>query len=324
MGRRREQRLVLTLPCKISGLDVNKQPFVQDCEAVDISRAGCQVRWIYCVRGTDDVVEIQHGKEKGRFKVKWIGEEGSHREGHIGLRSLDGKYIWGVALATPKPDAYAVPEPIPAAPAPAAVPREPAKVQLEPEWRGQDRRRYPRYRCPGEVEAVDLATNTKARGMVSDISLGGCYMDVVSPLASGTEVQIRVKTSGVVIETRGIVRASHPSMGMGLEFTEMSPENRARLDTLLAQLGHQFAQEVAEPAEVAGFNRYELSESDLAAPPPTPVLAPTPLSASTPTQTFETQVLLDTLLELLYSKRVLTREEFLRALEKAATSSRRD
>lgn len=319
MGRRREQRLVLTLPCKISGIDNNNNPFAQDCETVDMSRNGCRIRWVYCLRGIGDTVEIQYGKEKGKFKVSWLGEEGSRREGQVGLRSVDNKYIWGVALASPKPDDYVLPEEL--APPPPPPLAEPIKVGGETMWTGEDRRSYPRYRCPGEIEVTDQAIWTTVRGMLSDISQGGCYVDILSPLASDSRVRVRVKTTDAIIESEGLVRASDPSMGMGIQFTEMSPENRERLHKLVAGLGRQFTEEVQAPA-AAETSRYELPESAFIIQPPAPA-PPSPLAAALESQTFDTPVVLEALLELLYTKGVITRQEFQHALEKASSTARR-
>ena len=323
MGRRREQRATINLPVKISGRDLDNHPFTQACETVDISRNGCQVRWIACLRGPGDTVEVQYQKEKARFKVLWIGKEGTRKEAHVGLRALENKYIWGVALPGPKLDDYTISEE--EAPPPPPEPVVPVPVSFEPTWRGDDRRSDARFRCSGEVDAVDPKTDTKVRGMLSDISLGGCYVDMVAPLASDIPVRVLITAAGARIETPAIVRASHPSMGMGLEFTEMSPENRERLQALVDQLAGRAAQQAAVPVATPEASRYELSESDFeaapAAPPPQPVAAaPLPL----PPQTFDSELVLETLLQLLHTKGILTREEFLRALEKTASTTRRE
>ncbi|MFQ5817025.1 MAG: PilZ domain-containing protein [Terriglobia bacterium] len=321
MGRRREQRLVISLPVKVSGRDLNNNPFTQDCETVDISRTGCHLRWIACLRSRGDSVEVRHGKEKARYKVSWIGKEGSKREGHVGLCLMDKKYIWGVALPSRRPDDYILSEET--APGAPPEPAAPLKVSFEPAWSGVERRQHPRYRGAGEVEATDLATNTAVCGMLSDISRGGCYVDVMSPLAAGTPIRIRINTTDAIVETRGVVRSSHPSMGMGLEFTEMSPENRQRLDTLMGQITGQLAKAASATADPAEVSRYELSQNSLATEP---AGAPPARAAAppVPTQSFDNQLVLDTLLQLLDSKGVLTREEFLQALKEATRTTRRD
>lgn len=41
---------------------------------------------------------------------------------------------------------------------------------------------------------------------------------------------------GGEVRARAIVRNSHPGKGMGVEFTSMQPEDRARLSRLVRQL----------------------------------------------------------------------------------------
>lgn len=309
MGRRREQRLVIDLPVKVSGFDANNNPFTQECRTVDISRYGCRLSWLACVRGPGDTVEVRYGKERARFRVCWVGEKGTPREGHIGLRVLENKYIWGIALASPKKDDYRLPE----LGAPGAVAEPSTPISVEAGWSGQERRRHPRYRCPGEVELADLQTQATVRGRLGDISLGGCYVDMMAPHPVGTRLRLRLHTSEGKIETKGVVRASHPQMGMGLQFTEMTPENRQHLEVLVGKLSRRFAEEVSAPAEP---DRYELSASAVAegAQPATP--------PPHPTESADSQLLVETLLELLYAKGILQRDEFERALEKAKTTPR--
>lgn len=329
MGRRREQRLVINLSVKVSGQDLNGNPFTQDAETVDISRYGCRLRWISCLKGPGDVVEVRYKKEKARFKVAWIGEPGGRREGQVGLRVLDDKYIWGVMLGSPKRDDFVLPEEALPAPLPAEGVTGPIKISLEPGWIGEERRAAARYRCPGDVEVTDPETNTPVKGLLSDISEGGCYVDMTAPLESGTQAQLRVSTTEATLEAQGVVRASHPSMGMGVQFTEMTAENRQQLDALVGGLAAQFAAEVAGTAPAQEPDRYNISASELEIQPLAAPLDETePAAAATagvalPTQTFETRVLLDALLQLLYAKGVITPEEFQQALQKVTPSSPR-
>jgi hypothetical protein len=114
-------------------------------------------------------------------------------------------------------------------------------------------------------------------------------------------------------------------MGMGVQFTEMTEENRRQLDALVGGLAAQFAAEVAGAAPPEA-DRYNISASELEIQPLAAPLDETESAAAAsagtalPTQTFETQVVLDALLQLLYAKGVITPEEFQEALQKAASS----
>jgi hypothetical protein len=326
VGRRREQRLVINLRVRVSGVDASGNAFSQDAETVDISRYGCRLRWISCLKGPGDVVEVRYKKEKARFKVAWIGEPGGRREGQVGLRVLDDKYIWGVMLGSPKRDEFVLPEEALPPPPPAERVTGPIKVSLESGWTGEERRAAPRYRCPGDVEVTESESGASVKGLLSDISEGGCYVDMMAPLASGTQAQLRVSTTEATLEAQGVVRASHPAMGMGVQFTEMTAESRRQLDALVGGLAAQFAAEVAGTAPPPEADRYNISASELEIQPLAAPLDETESAATAtagmalPTPTFETQVLLDALLQLLYAKGVITPEEFQEALQKAASS----
>ena len=290
----------MKLPVRVSGTDVNGNPFSQDAETIDISRHGGRLRWLACLRGPRDIIEVRHKKQKARFKVTWIGERGTSEEGQVGIELADDKYIWETMLPSPRADEYILPEVLPT---PEPRPLEPLKIALQPPWTGEERRYAPRYRCTGGVEVIDSESGIKLPGSLSDISLGGCYVEMMTPMATGQEVQLRLAIRDVSLKARGIVRASHPAIGMGIQFIEMSAADRQSLEQLVAQLASEVA---AEAATAAAGAPQVIMQSE--AP------ASTPLSMAA----FDSKLMLETLLQLLQSKGVLTREEFLQALEQAA------
>lgn len=290
VGRRREQRIVLRLPIRVSGTDFNGNPFAQDAETINISRRGARLHWLTCLRGPGELIEVRYKNEKARFKVVWIGELGTSEQGQVGIEAVDKKYIWGTALPSSQRDDYTLPE-VP--PTPEPQPWQPLKIESQPAWTGEERRYAPRYRCAGDVELINPGTGITLHGSLSDISVGGCYVEMMAPLTSGKEVELRLTAKGVTLKARGVVRASHPAIGMGIEFTEMRDEDRQRLDQLIAQLAGKVPAEAAAAATSA------------------------PLS----THAFDNKLMLETLVQLLQSKGVLTREEFLQALERAASST---
>jgi hypothetical protein len=111
-----------------------------------------------------------------------------------------------------------------------------------------ERRKAIRYPFTAEAEAVEVRSQTRVAGRASDLGLGGCYIDTISPLAVGTVVRLRMKREQHVFEATATVVYAHVSMGMGLAFTEIKPEYQAVLRTWVAELS---GEQVAEPeAEV--------------------------------------------------------------------------
>jgi hypothetical protein len=65
------------------------------------------------------------------------------------------------------------------------------------------------------------------RRTVRDINREGVFVELVSPLPVGEEVQLVLRGQDLpsVIRVTGVVRRSEPSVGMGVEFTEVSRED---------------------------------------------------------------------------------------------------
>ena len=60
---------------------------------------------------------------------------------------------------------------------------------------------------------------------VTDISLGGCYMEMLSPLPVDTFVDISISPGDTTLQLSGRVRSSQVNFGMGVSFTGMRPQD---------------------------------------------------------------------------------------------------
>jgi c-di-GMP-binding flagellar brake protein YcgR len=74
------------------------------------------------------------------------------------------------------------------------------------------------------------------RCQLTDLSLGGCYLDLNSPFPVSTRVTLSMSAAGSDVKTEGVVRVMHPDQGMGVEFTQKSAEHRAMLEKFLGVL----------------------------------------------------------------------------------------
>jgi len=75
--------------------------------------------------------------------------------------------------------------------------------------------------------------------VISDISVSGCYVETITPEPAGTRLELRFQANGQPMRFPGLVRVVHPTMGMGIEFLNLTPENKARLQELVqAQSGN--------------------------------------------------------------------------------------
>ena len=75
-----------------------------------------------------------------------------------------------------------------------------------------------------------------ARCQLTDLSLGGCYLDISSPFPVSTRVTLSMRAAGLELKTEGVVRVMHAEKGMGVEFTQTTAEHRAKLEKFLSLL----------------------------------------------------------------------------------------
>jgi PilZ domain-containing protein len=74
------------------------------------------------------------------------------------------------------------------------------------------------------------------RCQLTDLSLGGCYLEIPSPFPVSTRVTLSMRAAAVELRSEGVVRVMHPEKGMGVEFTQTTVEHRALLEKFLTQL----------------------------------------------------------------------------------------
>jgi len=74
------------------------------------------------------------------------------------------------------------------------------------------------------------------RCQLTDLSLGGCYLEISSPFPVLSRVTLSMRAGGVEVRAQGLVRVMHPEKGMGVEFTQATPEHRAAVETFLGVL----------------------------------------------------------------------------------------
>jgi hypothetical protein len=96
-------------------------------------------------------------------------------------------------------------------------------------------------RCPlvATAEVTELGSGTLLSARTSELGLGGCYVDALNPFPTGTMVGLRILRDQGVFETNAKVVYCDPRFGMGLAFTETTPDQRSILETWLAEIVSQ-------------------------------------------------------------------------------------
>ena len=74
------------------------------------------------------------------------------------------------------------------------------------------------------------------RCQLTDLTLGGCYLEISSPFPVSSRVTLSMRAGGVEVRVQGLVRIMHPDKGMGVEFTQGTNEHRAAVEKFLGVL----------------------------------------------------------------------------------------
>ncbi len=99
-----------------------------------------------------------------------------------------------------------------------------------------ERRTAPRYMFIATVDIVELGTNTRMSGRVSEISRFGCYVDILNALPKGTAIRIRIYNDSGSFESAGKIIYVQENMGMGVGFVDPPDDQMQILDRWLAEL----------------------------------------------------------------------------------------
>lgn len=106
-----------------------------------------------------------------------------------------------------------------------------------PSW-GQDRRRYPRMKCFVAVELRIEGTPTPIWGNLSNTSMGGCFVETISPVPTGKPVEIGLWVANGKLWIKGfalngVVTQSNPCFGLRVRFSDLEPNARETLREFL-------------------------------------------------------------------------------------------
>jgi DNA-binding response OmpR family regulator len=68
---------------------------------------------------------------------------------------------------------------------------------------------------------------------LTDLSLGGCYVQTDAPFPERALVDLCLKANELSVHTEGMVRVTHPGYGMGVEFPSRTVEQREQVGKLI-------------------------------------------------------------------------------------------
>jgi len=221
MGRRSQPRKEIEVPVRIFGTDSDGRVFSEKVSTVNISRSGVELAGVSQKLKADEVIGLSCGNNRVHFRIKWVGGTGTPKAGHVGLLNLTPeKPLWDFPLPSNADDEY-----------------QPGSIEL---------RKHPRFRCQNSVE-VHLKEGASFWGTVTDLSLGGCYVEIPIPMEPGKRLKVGIWLGQNKAWAEAQVAHKTPGMGIGLRFIEISDEDLDQIRRFLESLA-PFARKATRPA----------------------------------------------------------------------------
>jgi hypothetical protein len=105
----------------------------------------------------------------------------------------------------------------------------------------KEKRRSPRYSFIASAELIEEKADVRIASRVSELSLHGCYLDMMNPFPTGTMVLVKIAAGDAFFEAQSKVIYSQPNMGAGVAFLQIAPDSQAALERWLdgAEKDHQ-------------------------------------------------------------------------------------
>jgi len=196
MGRRREPRKEMQTPVRIFGTNSSGQVFSEKAVTVNISQLGAELSGVQAKLNLDEIIGLSYGKNRVYFRVKWVGEPGTPKAGHVGLVNISPeKPLWDFPLPAPTPDNH-----------------QPRVVE---------QRKHSRFKCHNSVE-LHTQGGASFWATIADLSVGGCYVEMAIPLPPGTKLKVGIWIGETKCRADGEVVYSTAGLGTGVMFNRIS------------------------------------------------------------------------------------------------------
>lgn len=111
------------------------------------------------------------------------------------------------------------------------VPESPTTSQSKPGI--EDRRQHLRAQLAVAVQLCPEGGGVPIRTETSDLSMGGCYVEMAFPFDVGVILDINMWVGESKLIVKGKVVTRHPQFGNGIEFLQLPAASKAGLQALL-------------------------------------------------------------------------------------------
>jgi hypothetical protein len=200
LPKRSEQRVVAALELRVLGIDANGMPFYTWATTQDISLSGARVSGLSVQLSVGEIVGVQCGDIKTRFKVAWVQP------------NADGTYQAGLQCM---------------------------EAGAAPWHQGAHAAQRPSrelYSCLGTASLNSTSSGNPIPATVRELSLAGCYVQCEPTVAIGEILRGRFFFSGMHFDAVAQVRTSHVGSGMELQWTDLGSIGQEKLSHILNTL----------------------------------------------------------------------------------------
>lgn len=189
---------------KIYGTDEDGKPFF---EAVSASRLTLKSAMV-CASShrlrSGAILGVQYGGRKARAQVVWICQTSQQLTYQMGIQLREAETCPWVEHTAGTSEKHTV-----------------------------EQRRHQRFNLRVGLELRQPDSSATMQAQCTDISLCGCYVHTILPLAVGTLLVAGLWIGAERIEVMSQVRTCDVNVGMGIEFLDLTDDQRIRLGRFL-------------------------------------------------------------------------------------------
>jgi hypothetical protein len=88
----------------------------------------------------------------------------------------------------------------------------------------RERRRTPRYIFIASAELYEEQSEVRVASRVSELSLNGCYLDMMNPFPTGTIILLKIFAGDMTFQSKARVVYFTPNQGAGVTFIDVEPK----------------------------------------------------------------------------------------------------
>jgi hypothetical protein len=100
----------------------------------------------------------------------------------------------------------------------------------------REQRRTPRYVFFAAAELMEEKSDVRLASRLSELSLHGCYLDMMNPFPVGTAILLKIWTEeSTVFQTKARIIYAQPNVGAGVQFVDVEPKCLAVLEHWLEE-----------------------------------------------------------------------------------------